>query len=823
MNFTHLNSTDFPTINKKQILLDWVNTINEPQCLLVTECVDLLNGDVYVEILIHFLYLTDNKEMLMNLQKEDINSETPEIKLGIVLNYFYRICNGDNIFQNNIKKLSVMLNDVFKNDELLIEVLDVIRSIFEKNNLLDVDYNETIETNNNQSQDNDICINNNHTKSGLNTIQELLEPPNTFTISERNTVVTNKNSETNDKIELGQINNKKQQYRELLEKKYNNIFIDSQRNQFEYNENDNDYNNNDILIDQYLTQQNTYNNNEYAFLPKSSTKPILSSGNIRKNINNNSIKTTFKSTSPNSKHQTKSIRHPFYKDILTEETPKIDPSYTKQHLRTTSNYINTNSISQTLDIKEDNTYQIQNNKQPSYLKSHKSTINMTRGIMQMNKNLFCIDYPYPRLKYIKFLKPSEPIINCNYNTLHRYKTISLTQTHTLSQTETHLKNQKKLKQNKIPFPIKDYQFNKDTHTKDLMSYPISIKDKQAFSPSSNNRNNMSGDNNFNNSIENKIDMSLIEKGDIRTKVYKWLIYVNLIKKELISIDEVPSFCTNGVLLCDLINRNEGRFATIKGIIRNPISQPQAKANLNKMFNYLYSLEKFNSKYLWNINEIIQGSNNVIWGLLYDLYVYYTKEKAYFVNKLSKSKEKFNKSKYSNIKQSFNKPQPLININEEHFKRQSFSPPSSNTKLNINQLNHITNTNEENDMLMVYLKNQFPFSQNNSNYYSANNSNRIIHRSARLIKNNNNNIDFSYKVPNKTNNNSKNTVYHRNETNSFNNHSSNKTSISVFSNNYNQLINTSSNNLSYFENEYPRRQRFLLFEKATSAKLKNKII
>lgn len=820
MNFTHLNSTDFPTINKKQILLDWVNTINEPQCLLVTECADLLNGDVYVEILIHFLYLTDNKEMLMNLQKEDINSETPEIKLGIVLNYFYRICNGDNVYQSNIKKLSVMLNDVFKNEELLIEVLDVIRSIFEKNNLLDVDYNETIETNNNQSQDNDNCIGNNNIKSGLNTIQELLEPPNTFTISERNTIVTNKDSETTDKNEFDQIHYKKQQYRELLEKKYNNIFIDSKRNQFEYNENDDYYNSNDIPNEQYLTQQNTYNNNEYAFLPESSTKPILSSGNINYNINNNySIKPTFQSTSPNSKR----IRQHFYKDILTEETPKNAPSYTKMHLRTTSNYINTNSISQTLDIQEDNTYQIHNNKQPSYLKSHKSTINMTRGIMQMNKSMFCIDYPYPRLKYIKFLKPLEPIINCNYNTLHRYKTISLTQTHIPSQIKSNLNKQKKLKQNKIPFPIRDYQYNKEIHTKDLMSYPISIKDKQAFSPSSNNRNNISGDYNFNNFSKNKIDISLIEKGDIRTKIYKWLIYVNLIKKELISIDEVPSFCTNGVLLCDLINRNEGRFATIKGIIRNPISQPQAKANLNKMFNYLNSLEKFNSEYLWNINEIIQGSNNVIWGLLYDLYVYYTKEKAYFVNKLSKSKEKFNKSKHSNIKQSFNKPQPLININEEHFKHQSFSPPSSNTKLNINQLNHITNTNEENDMLMVYLRNQFPLSQNNSNYYSTNNSNRIRHRSARLIKNNNNNIDFSYKVPNKTNNNSKNTIYHRNETNSFNNHSSNKTSISLFSNNYNQQINTPSNNLSYFENEYPRRQRFLLFEKVTSAKLKNKII
>ena len=34
----------YPIINQKQILLDWINTINEPLCLLVSEIQDLLDG-----------------------------------------------------------------------------------------------------------------------------------------------------------------------------------------------------------------------------------------------------------------------------------------------------------------------------------------------------------------------------------------------------------------------------------------------------------------------------------------------------------------------------------------------------------------------------------------------------------------------------------------------------------------------------------------------------------------------------------------------------------------------------------------------------------
>ena len=139
MNLSSVDIKTFPSINQKQILLDWVNTIKEPQCLLVSESKDLLNGDVFVEILIHFLYITDNKEMLMNLQAENINSKIPEIKLRIVLDYFNQICKDDIEYQKIFTKLTKMIKTVIESEELIIELLALLKQIFEKYNINNIE------------------------------------------------------------------------------------------------------------------------------------------------------------------------------------------------------------------------------------------------------------------------------------------------------------------------------------------------------------------------------------------------------------------------------------------------------------------------------------------------------------------------------------------------------------------------------------------------------------------------------------------------------------------------------------------------------------
>jgi hypothetical protein len=45
-------------LNKRQILLDWVNTVDEPKCLLVSELSNMEDGSVFLEILKSFLHKT---------------------------------------------------------------------------------------------------------------------------------------------------------------------------------------------------------------------------------------------------------------------------------------------------------------------------------------------------------------------------------------------------------------------------------------------------------------------------------------------------------------------------------------------------------------------------------------------------------------------------------------------------------------------------------------------------------------------------------------------------------------------------------------------
>lgn len=47
-------------------------------------------------------------------------------------------------------------------------------------------------------------------------------------------------------------------------------------------------------------------------------------------------------------------------------------------------------------------------------------------------------------------------------------------------------------------------------------------------------------------------------------------------------------------------------------------------NVKKVFDYLKSLEKFNSRHLWDENLITNGDSKTIWELLNDLWHFYTK-------------------------------------------------------------------------------------------------------------------------------------------------------------------------------------------------------
>ena len=61
---------------------------------------------------------------------------------------------------------------------------------------------------------------------------------------------------------------------------------------------------------------------------------------------------------------------------------------------------------------------------------------------------------------------------------------------------------------------------------------------------------------------------------------------------------------------------------MKGINRSPKTTTAILNNLRKVFEFLRSFEKMNSRYLWNQFLVMEGNSDLIWGLLDDIWYFY---------------------------------------------------------------------------------------------------------------------------------------------------------------------------------------------------------
>ena len=136
------------------------------------------------------------------------------------------------------------------------------------------------------------------------------------------------------------------------------------------------------------------------------------------------------------------------------------------------------------------------------------------------------------------------------------------------------------------------------------------------------------------------DMQPLRKvSDIeKSKIYEWLQSLDLFPKSYILAD-VEALTRSGVLLCDLLNRLEGKNAVIKGIERYPKNNTAALANVTKAMGVLRGFDKMPSRYLWHTAAIMQGEEEGIWGLLADIRGYYrSKARALQIGKSSRTRE-----------------------------------------------------------------------------------------------------------------------------------------------------------------------------------------
>lgn len=118
----------------------------------------------------------------------------------------------------------------------------------------------------------------------------------------------------------------------------------------------------------------------------------------------------------------------------------------------------------------------------------------------------------------------------------------------------------------------------------------------------------------------------IAKVSARTKhkLLVWLQDLRLIRQGATGVEDFAGYCRNGVLFADLISRVEGgRNFVLGGVARNPKSSTAILANLRICFRHLQNKEKINSRYLWAEKFVFEGNEDVIWGILDDIWHFYS--------------------------------------------------------------------------------------------------------------------------------------------------------------------------------------------------------
>ena len=141
-----------PILNNEQILVDWINTIRQPHCLLVNSLSDYNitgNGIVFIEIISNFLKHFGLEELNIN---ENLSKYE---KLNLIIMALIELNNGE-YFDYEMKQKTLFfynkINLIFNNKKLLLDFVEFLKEIYEKygidNN--NIDYNKTnLEQNNN--------------------------------------------------------------------------------------------------------------------------------------------------------------------------------------------------------------------------------------------------------------------------------------------------------------------------------------------------------------------------------------------------------------------------------------------------------------------------------------------------------------------------------------------------------------------------------------------------------------------------------------------------------------------------------------------------
>lgn len=150
--------------------------------------------------------------------------------------------------------------------------------------------------------------------------------------------------------------------------------------------------------------------------------------------------------------------------------------------------------------------------------------------------------------------------------------------------------------------------------------------------------------------------------NLKEGIKNWLIDLKLIKYDV--VEELK----DGVVLCELINRLEGRCEVIKGVNKFPKNKSAVQVNIAKALGYLRGIEKMEAKHLWSVADVMQGEEDTIFGILQNIKEFYlVKTNVSATRSARQLPSKFLSPIYSEIK-----PEPsnvrawIINLGFSHY-------------------------------------------------------------------------------------------------------------------------------------------------------------
>jgi hypothetical protein len=455
--------------NKKQILLDWINTVDEPKCLLVSEIDQLKDGIVFLEILKNYLKKIENLKIYQNELKNAI-SQSQDIKSRYDL--IYRILLE--FFEKDDIRRFQPVGKLFNNQNYLLEFIEVFKSLFDG-----FSGGGYISNEENENFENFDKVNENFSETGksmsmfsnqmiesefdLKTKYFLPSPKNKKEIKS-DFYVNNFNKKGNENL-YEMIENNENQENQINEEtfRYKKDIYDKQnlskskspeKKNYNFNQNfvkknfdsDSDikekihsvynkenfskfYNtqktqmeisklNFDILQDN-KNPISTYSKDvDYTFIGKEYLK--LKSPEKRENI--------FKENSSQKKINFKKMIHNHEMSLSTSaiKNKSISPLHTKEDninnacdLKDRSLFINTSIISQT-------NLNFDFNSNSLYSNREKSEMFLFRGIPFPQNNLNnnkinIIDINNHRVNFFRFIRPTMPIVNVDFKTCCKFK------------------------------------------------------------------------------------------------------------------------------------------------------------------------------------------------------------------------------------------------------------------------------------------------------------------------------------------------------------------------------------------------------------------